>query len=145
MGTPGLTGGSLSLFTRYEASFQGGLLSNCIPSSLYMKSGTNHFLRSEPGFQRAKLSHKDTNSSLWNSVTPAQQGAAKAWRKSPGSHVRAGLSWRMSWPNKHTLVLIPFLTPVPSHVVGPQVSSPCPGDSTVETGHGCSTGKGARD
>ena len=74
MGTPGLTGGSLSLFTRYEASFQGGLLGNFIPSSLYMKSGTNHFLRSEPGFQRAKLSHKDTNSSLWNSVTPAQQG-----------------------------------------------------------------------
>ena len=54
MGTPGLTVGSLSVSTTYETSFQGGLLSNLIPSSLYTKSGTNHFLRSEPGFQKSK-------------------------------------------------------------------------------------------
>ena len=63
-------------------------------------------------------------------------------QQSPDGRARAPT---LELVNKYTLVLIPFLTPVPSHVVGPQVSSPCPGSSTVETGPGCSTGKGARD
>lgn len=69
----GLTGGSLSLFTQGCAvfSFQGVFWST-IPSSYIWKVG-QIILRSELGFQRAKLSHKDTNPGLWNS-DPAQQG-----------------------------------------------------------------------
>lgn len=75
MGTPGLTGGSLSLFTRYETSFQGVFWATSYLLLYIWKVGQIIFWDLNQVFRRAKASlHKDTNSGLWNSVTQPQQG-----------------------------------------------------------------------